>query len=195
MTENPPLPADPAALDFMLRRRSYPPVLLQDPPPTPEALLAMLTAAARVPDHGKLTPWRFIVIEGAARARLADFARDSAARQGIPEDKAAKGLAAIRDTPLTVAVIASPKTSDKVPEIEQTLSVGAVCLGLVNAALASGFGACWLTGWAVADATFRAEALGLAPREWVAGMIHIGTPRAKSPERPRPDVAALTTWL
>lgn len=194
MTEN-PLPADAAALAFLLRRRSHPPATLREPAPDRAQLQTLLTAAARVPDHGKLEPWRFIVIEGAARLRLADLARATADRLGMAPDKAAKGIAALTDTPLIVAVIASPKVSDKIPLIEQTLSAGAVCLSLVNAALASGFGACWLTGWAATDTDFAAEGLGLAPHEWVAGMIHLGSPSAVSPERPRPDVAALTTYL
>ncbi len=194
MTDN-PLPADPAALAFLHRRRSHPPATLTQPAPDRDQLHTMLTAAARVPDHGKLEPWRFIVITGDARLRLAELARATADRLGMSPEKAAKGIAAFTDTPLIVAVIASPKVSDKIPLIEQTLSAGAVCLSLVNAALASGFGACWLTGWAATDTDFATEALDLAPHEWVAGMIHIGTPTAVSPERPRPDVAALTRYL
>jgi len=94
-----------------------------------------------------------------------------------------------------VAVISSPKPSDKVPEIEQCYSAGAVCLGLLNAALASGWGANWLTGWACYDAEFRARGLGLAEGEGVAGFIVIGTETVTPPERPRPDLAAITTWM
>ncbi len=187
--------ADPAALAFLLRRRSHPPAMLRDPGPDAAALAVMLTAAARVPDHGKLVPWRFVVIEGAARGRLGDLAQAVAARIGLPPEKAAKGISALTDPPLTVAVIASPKDSDKVPQVEQTLSAGAVCLSLVNAAMAMGFGACWLTGWAATDPVFQRDGLGLEPGEWVAGLIHLGTASAASPERPRPDVAALTRRL
>jgi nitroreductase len=91
-------------------------------------------------------------------------------------------------------VVASPKPSEKIPELEQTLSAGAVCLSLVNAALASGWGACWLSGWPAYDSEIQG-ALGLAPQEWIAGFIHIGTSAATPPERPRPDIAALTTRL
>ncbi|MFB2530917.1 nitroreductase [Paracoccus sp. p4-l81] len=194
MTDH-PLPPDDAAMAFLLRRRSHPPATLRDPAPDAETLHRLLTAATRVPDHGKLEPWRFIVIEGPARERLAEQARQTADRLGIDPAKAAKGIAAFTDTPMIVAVIASPKVSDKIPVIEQTLSAGAVCLGLVNAALASGFGACWLTGWAASDMDFATEALGLADHEWVAGMIHLGTPSAVSPDRPRPDVASLIRYL
>ena len=83
----------------------------------------------------------------------------------------------------------------KVPEIEQTYSAGAVCLALLNAALASGWGANWLSGWASHDPQFCAQGFGLAPHERVAGVIHIGTETTPPPERPRPDVVALTTWM
>ena len=99
------------------------------------------------------------------------------------------------DANLAIAVIASPKPSEKIPEIEQVLSAGAVCLALLNAALAAGWGANWLTGWAVHDRQFATGQLGLAPGEFVAGLIHIGTETAAPPERPRPDLAAITTWI
>lgn len=92
-------------------------------------------------------------------------------------------------------VVASPKPSDKVPEIEQTLSAGAVCLQLVNAALAAGWGANWLSGWASHDRDWRERNLGLMPHEWIAGVIHIGTETNPPPERPRPDTDAMTEWL
>ena len=94
-----------------------------------------------------------------------------------------------------VAVVASPKPSESIPKVEQTLSAGAACLSLLNAALASGWGACWLTGWAAHDRAFVTEGLGLGAEEFIAGMIHIGTERRTPPERPRPDMAAITTWV
>lgn len=191
---NPPRPA-PEVMEFLSTRRSHPPANLTGPAPDRAALEQMLTAAARVPDHGKLEPWRFVLAEGAALARLADLAEEIAPGLDLPPEKAAKGVAALRGTPLVVAVIGCPKDSDKVPGWEQELSAGAVCLGLVNAALAMGFGACWLTGWAISDARFCREGLELAPGEWVAGMIHIGTAKGPSPERPRPDLAGLVRWL
>ena len=94
-----------------------------------------------------------------------------------------------------MAVIAAPRASDKVPEIEQHYSAGAVCLGLLNAAQAMGFGANWLTGWAAHDRSFVEEGLGLAPGESVAGLIHVGTETVAPPERPRPDIDAITDWV
>jgi nitroreductase len=99
------------------------------------------------------------------------------------------------DSHLAVAVVYSPKPSDKIPEFEQLLSAGAVCLSLLNATLAAGWGANWLTGWAAHDPEFVATHLGLAPRERVAGLIHIGTETAAPPDRPRPDLDAITTWV
>jgi nitroreductase len=99
------------------------------------------------------------------------------------------------DAHLAVVVVFSPKPSEKIPEFEQLLSAGAVCLSLLNAALAAGWGGNWLTGWAAHDATFARTQLGLAPHERVAGLIHIGTETAAPPDRPRPDLDAITTWV
>jgi nitroreductase len=96
---------------------------------------------------------------------------------------------------LAVAVIASPKASDKVPVAEQVLSAGALCMGLVTAATAAGWGACWLTGWPAHDATFAARAFGCTDAETVAGLIHIATPTVIPPDRPRPDLARVVSWV
>ena len=182
-------------IDFLLARRSCPPKMLAAPVPDRAGLMRLLTAAARVPDHGKLEPWRFVVLEKPALARIADQAAAWAAAQGMDGEKQAKARGQFDDSPLAVVVIGCPKPSDKIPAIEQTLSAGAVCLGLVNAALASGWGASWLTGWVAHDPALSARLFGLAPGEWVAGIVHIGTARTIPPDRPRPDVAALTTWV
>jgi nitroreductase len=136
--------------------------------------------------------WRFVVLEGAGKARLIAAIRARAAETGADGDK---GALAYEQAPVSVAVVASPKPGDKIPAIEQTLSAGAVALGLVNAGLAEGWGACWLTGWPVYDREFIAGALGLAPVEWVAGVVHLGSCEVEVPDRPRPDVASLVTWI
>jgi nitroreductase len=184
--------ARPEVMEFLLSRRSRPAKLLGPPGPDSAALRVLLTAAARAPDHGKLEPWRFIVLEGAALARLAALTRRLGAARGRESDKEAS---AFEGAPVCVAVIASPKESEKVPALDQTLSAGAVCLGLLNAALASGWGANWLSGWMATDRAFLGEGLGLADNEWVAGFVHIGTARAAPPERPRPDLDAIATWV
>jgi nitroreductase len=187
---------DPAALAFLAARRSVPAKLLTLPVPDRDALLAILSAAARVPDHGKLEPWRFLVLERPAMLRLADLAAARAGALGMDAEQTAKGRGQFDAGNLAVVVVASPKPSAKIPLIEQTLSAGALCLGVVNAATASGWGACWLSGWPSYDRGFVEQGLGLAPQESVAGIIHIGTaPAALPPDRPRPDVAALTRWL
>ena len=186
---------DPQAQAFLASRRSIPAKLLSAPAPDREALTQILTAAARAPDHGKLEPWRFVVIDAAALPRIAEAARDRGREAGRPEDQIAKAQGQFGGSPLAVVVVASPKVSEKVPGIEQTLSAGAVCMGLVNAATAAGWGACWLTGWIAHDRGFVEGTLGLAPQEFVAGIVHIGTPTATPPDRPRPDVDALTTRL
>jgi nitroreductase len=196
MTEAPAHPpAHPAVMEFLLTRRSRPARMLAEPGPDRPTLERLLTAAARVPDHGKLEPWRFIVIHGAARARLAALAGARGQALGRDPEKLAKTVAAFADTPVTVAVIALPRPTDKIPEWEQVLSAGAVCLGLVNAALAQGFGACWLSGFCAYDPDFLAEGLGLTAGERVAGYIHIGTCAATPPDRPRPDLAQVASWV
>lgn len=184
----------PDVMEFLLSRRSRPARMLKAPVPDVQQVHRLLTAAARVPDHGKLEPWRFVVIKGGACAEVAETVERRAEALGMDPEASEKAMLTFSQSPLIVAVIASPKPSEKIPELEQTLSAGAVCLSLVNAALASGWGACWLTGWPAYDPEIKA-ALGLAAQEWVAGFVHIGTASAVPPERPRPDIAALTTWL
>lgn len=183
------------ALRFLLTRRSRPPKTLAAPAPDRAEIATLITAAARVPDHGKLEPWRFVVLEKPALERLADAAAVFAGTHALPEDVAAKGVGQFAQSPLCIAVIAVPRPTEKVPQIEQTLSVGAACLGLVNAALAAGWGAGWLTGWVAHDLRFATPALDLAEGEWVAGLVHIGTETTAPPERPRPETAQLITWV
>ncbi len=189
-----PVP-NPQALDFLLTRRSRPAKTLTTPVPDRTTLLKLLTAAARCPDHGKLEPWRFIVLERAALLRLADLAEArGAALNRAPED-IAKARKQYNDGHLAVAVIEVQKPSDKIPAIEQTYSAGAVCLSLLNAALAAGWGANWLSGWPAHDPRFAAEGLGLQDNERIAGLIHLGTETSAPPERPRPDLDTITTWV
>ncbi len=187
--------ANPAALAFLQQRRSRPAKTMTGPVPDAEALLQLLTIAARVPDHGKLEPWRFIVLGKGAMPRLADLAERIARAQGGDAERITKGRGQFDQGNLAVVVVASPKDHPKVPKAEQILSAGALCLGLANAAEASGWGACWLTGWVSHDAEFCREGLRLAAHETVAGIVHIGTETSVPPERPRPDVSTLTQWV
>ncbi|WP_226549058.1 nitroreductase family protein [Celeribacter naphthalenivorans] len=186
---------NPAALDFLLTRRSRPAKTLSTPVPDRDTLVTLLTAAARTPDHGKLEPWRFIVLEKAALTRLAGRIAPLAAKLGIEPEKVEKAKRQYADADLAVAVVFSPKDSEKVPHSEQLYSAGAVCLSLLNAALAAGWGANWLSGWASHDRSFCEEGLGLAAHESIAGFIHIGTETIAPPERPRPDLDQIVDWV
>ena len=185
---------NPAALDFLLTRRSRPAKTLTGPVPDRETLRRLLQAAARTPDHGKLEPWRFIVLERGDCQRLAEGVASRGAELGLEPASIDKAAAQFASADLAVAVVSAPVASEKVPEIEQVYSAGAVCLALLNAALAAGWGANWLSGWPSHDATFRETHLGLAPHERIAGLIHIGTETAPPPERPRPDLDRIVTW-
>ncbi|MEZ5752800.1 MAG: nitroreductase [Paracoccaceae bacterium] len=182
-------------LQFLLGRRSTPAKALRAPAPSDEALDVILRAAARVPDHGALAPWRFVVIEGAALARLSTLVQKRGTALGIDPEKVAKSAASWANAPKIVAVIAVHKPSDKAPEAEQFLSAGAACLSLVNAALATGWGAAWITGWAAFDRGFVEEAFGLAAQERIAGFIHLGTCESPVPDRTRPDMATIVQVL
>ncbi len=186
---------NPAAMDFLLSRRSRPAKTLKAPGPDKAALMPLLTAAARTPDHGKLEPWRFIVLRDAAMRRLADAVADCGTRLGKSDEDIAKARDAWERSPLCVAVVEVQKDSPKIPALEQTYSAGAVCLALLNAALAAGWGANWLSGWASHDRGFVEGALGLASHEKIAGFIHIGTEGATPPERPRPDLDQIVSWV
>lgn len=184
---------DPAALAFLSARRSHPAKTLVAPAPDRDTLTAILTAALRVPDHGKLEPWRLVV---AGRATLDAWAALAEARGlalGGDREQIEKGRGQFARSVLCVAVVASPREG-KIPVIEQTLSAGALCLGLVNAAHAAGYGASWITGWPAHDAAFVQAAVQAAPHEWLAGFVHIGTISSPAPDRPRPDLARVVTW-
>jgi nitroreductase len=186
---------DHAALAFLAQRHSYPAKAMGHPVPSQAQVMDILTVAARVPDHGKLEPWRFVVLTPQAMPRIAALAAARAQDLGGDAEKIAKGRGQYDLGLLAVVVIASTKPSDKVPAAEQTLSAGALCQNILNAAQAAGWGANWLSGWPAHDATYCAAAFGMAGHETVAGIIHIATPGPRVPDRPRPNVAALTTWV
>ncbi|HEX4196831.1 MAG TPA: nitroreductase [Caulobacteraceae bacterium] len=177
-------------LDFLALRRSASAASLRAPAPDADELAALLRLAARVPDHGKLFPWRFIVLEGEAKSGFVEALEAIAAGQPNPE-KARGALFKIRIPPLTVAVV-SRHVEAAIPEWEQRLSAGAVCMSLLIAAEAAGYGANWITDW-YAYAPEATALLGLGDGERVAGFIHIGVPAEPPLERVRPDVPSLTS--
>ncbi|MCD1632869.1 nitroreductase [Martelella mediterranea] len=182
-------------IDFLKTRRSTPVLQLAAPGPNRGEIAEMLTIASRVPDHGKLAPWRFIVFAGAAREeageKLADIVKTddpeaSAERLKLERERLSRA-------PLVIAVVSRAAVHPKIPEWEQVMSAGAVCYNLVVAANAFGYGATWLTEWYAFDERAK-PALGLEADEKIAGFIHIGT-RTEAPfERVRPALEDIVTW-
>ena len=177
-------------ISLLSTRRSVPPHLLGGPGPDQAELDTMLRIASRVPDHGRLVPWRFLVTQGEARDRLGEviatvFQADEP--KAAPE-RVAQERSRLSRAPLVVGVVARPVLHVKIPEWEQVLSAGAVCMNLSVAANALGYGAQWVTGWAAYEPRALAI-LGLEPNEKLAGFIHIGTPTDRLPDRPRPALS------
>lgn len=183
----------PEVLDFLLTRRSRPAKTLGPDAPERAEIETLLTAASRTPDHGKLAPWRFIVIrEG--RDEIARLFAVHAKRAGLEPEKIEKNALSFSYGGVIIAVIACPVAGHKIPVWEQELAAGGVCLALLNATLAAGWGANWLTGPLARDDGFLGEALGCAPGEFAAGFIHIGNEQVSPADRDRPDIAEITTW-
>lgn len=165
-----------------------------EPAPADADLQLIFEAAVRAPDHGKLRPWRFLLIRGAARTALSELyvaalqRRDPEATEAQVEKERAKPLRA----PLVIAIVARLVTGHKVPEIEQTLSAGAAVMNMLNAIHALGFGAKWVTGPNCYDPQFRAD-LGLDPTDQLIGFLHVGTALENLPPPERPDPAAFVT--
>jgi nitroreductase len=184
-----PLPvASPELQDRLARRRSASAQNLTLPGPSPEQIDHILHLGARTPDHGKLFPWRFVVLGPNSRAEIAEQLLSLAARQPGP-DKARAVLAKLTAPPVTILVISAPIVGHKVPVWEQQLSAGAVCMNIEHAADAFGYSASWITDWYSYDPDALAL-FGVGEGEQVAGFIHIGTAAELSLERPRPDMAA-----
>ena len=182
-------------MDFLLSRRSDSARTLMEPGPNKSTLQNILIAAARTPDHGKLIPWRFLVLKHdimpSVAAKILEFGR----RKQLDPDKLQKSANTFLMAPLIVAVVSSPISNEKVPLIEQQLSAGAVCLALLNAAQAEGWGANWLTGWMSYDKPFLKKVFGFSDNEFVAGFIHIGTRTKRPVPRERPEIDKITSWL
>ena len=182
------------ALDLLKTRRSVKPIELLAPGPTDAELQTLLTVASRVPDHGKLTPWRFIVFEGDARKAAGEkiAAVFKANNPHATDDQIAFERNRLARAPLVVAVVSRAGPHAKIPLWEQELSSGAAAMNLVTAAHALGFAASWLTEWYAYDRATLA-ALGLAPNERIAGFVHIGTPAKPPEDRPRPALSQIVS--
>ncbi|MDP3175139.1 MAG: nitroreductase [Phenylobacterium sp.] len=177
----------PDTLRFLAARRSSSAVTLAAPGPSDAELDQLLHLAARVPDHGKLAPWRFIVLDAEGKAAFA--AKLEALAHGRGDTRAAAKLVKLKTPPMGVAVI-SRETRGDIPAWEQQLSAGAACTNLLYAAIAMGYGANWITDWYAYDRD-AATILGLADNERVAGYVFIGTPNEPPLERERPNVESL----
>jgi nitroreductase len=176
-----------SCLDLLATRRSLNPQFMTGRGPGSAELNQLLTLATRVPDHGKLAPWRFIVFEGEARIRAGAIIEAAFLADKPHADDEVRGFERNRlsRAPLVVAVVSKAASHPKIPEWEQALSAGAVCLNLSIAARAMGFYASWLTEWYGYDRRVL-TAFGLAPEERIAGFIHIGMSDVVPKERDRP---------
>jgi len=183
-----------AVLDFLLSRRSKPIAELKEPAPSDAEIRTMLTAASRVPDHGRLAPWRFILYRGDARHRIGEALLALAERREgpLPEHRRQQELTRFSRAPLVVGVVSVPRDHPKVPHWEMFLSGGAAAMNLLLAAGALGYGANWISNW-YADDEEGKRILGIAPAERVVGFVHIGNHEGTTPERPRPDLADIVS--
>lgn len=177
---------------LLLTRRSGSAKAMTDPGPSPEQLRTILAAGARAPDHGKLAPWRFILFEGAARARMGALLAESLAENEATEERRAMERGRFLRAPVVVGVVSRVREAIPIPEWEQVLSAGAVCQNMLVAAHAQGFVANWITEWCAYHPRVK-EALGLKSGERIAGFIYIGTAAAPLEERVRPDLDSLIT--
>lgn len=190
------MPANPVVQQFLSTRRSVGMAFLKEPGPDAVELEQLLTIATRVPDHGKIAPWRLILIEGEARLEAGNRLAEIYGRQNPEADTASIEIERQRflPAPLTVVVISSPKPHPKVPEFEQLLSAGNVAFNLLQGAHALGFAGSWVTRWYAFDGEAGAM-LGVQPGERIVGFVHIGTPSAAMEDRPRPALdSVVSRW-
>ena len=184
--------ASKGILALLLSRRSGSAKAMTGPGPGPAELRNILAAGARTPDHGKLAPWRFVLFEGAARARMGELlaARIAETEPEASSERLAQERGRFLRAPVVVAVVSRVRAGLPIPEWEQVLSAGAACQNMLLAATAQGFNAGWITEWYAYDAKICA-ALGLAAGERIAGFLYIGTSAVPLEERVRPDLDSL----
>ena len=187
---------DVKLIDYLAVRRSVPAFQMCEPGPTTAELEEILTLAVRVPDHGKLAPWRFVVYRGAARAEIGEALLAMALDKNpdLSEEMIAVERARFTRAPVVIGVISTARPHAKIPEWEQRMSAGAVCLNLLMAANALGYVSNWLTEWFAYDERAH-PLLDIKPDEKVAGFIHIGSTTFPITERPRPALGDVVTWM
>ena len=179
-------------IDFLLARRSRPIGELKEPAPTAAEIETMLAIASRVPDHGRVVPWRFILYRGEARHHIGERLLALAEQRDgpLPENRRQQELTRFSRAPLVVGVVSSPREHPKVPQWEMFLSGGAAAMNLLLAANAHGYGAAWITNWYADDDEGR-RILGLAPHERVIGFVHIGSFDGEVQDRARPELSQI----
>ena len=182
----------PDAIDLLLTRRSGSAKAMKAPGPSRKQIDQILQAGARVPDHGKLFPWRFIVFEGKGRDRAGDILAEVMEAEGERAKQIEEERGRFLRAPLVIGVISCAREAHKVPVWEQELSAGAVCQNILIAATALGFVGNWLTEWYAFHPVVKQQ-MGLKPGERVAGFIYIGTAKDELEERPRPEMEKITT--
>ncbi len=185
----------PDALSLLTTRRTIPAAALGEPGPDADQIRTLLQIAVRVPDHGKLKPWRFIAFTGDARLKVGEalLALRLEEKPDLDEGQREKERTRFSRAPLVIAVISRTQEHFKVPEWEQLMSAGAACMNLLLGAHAMGYAAQWLTEWCAFDPKAKAI-FGVTEEENVVGFIHIGTPMEEPVDRPRPDIETVLTW-
>lgn len=190
------MPRNESLIEYLKSRRSMPAFQMKEPGPTKAEIEEILTLATRVPDHGKLAPWRFIVISGDERQRislaLSKIAR--AERPDLSEEMVKVEETRFTRAPVVIAVVSTAASHVKIPEWEQLMSAGAVCLNMVISANALGYVSNWLTEW-MAYSEKAYEIIGVKPGEKIAGFVHIGSTDFPVTERPRPELSQIVTWV
>lgn len=181
-------------IDFLLARKSAPISELMEPGPSEADLRTIFQVATRVPDHGRLEPWRFIIYRGEACRRIGErLAELATIREGdLPEARIEQEKARFTRAPLVIGIVSVPRENPRIPKWEMFLSGGAAAMNLVLATHALGYAANWVTNWYSDDAEGR-RILGLAPDESVVGFVHIGTRRTPTPDRPRPEIESIVS--
>ena len=189
------MPANQALRDYLLNRRSVGIGFLHEPGPSAEELKTLLTIGTRVPDHGKITPWRLVVIAGDARRAAGEKLAEIAKSKNLAPDEASLDIERNRflPAPLTIVVISSPQQHPKVPEFEQLLSAGNVAFNLLHGAFALGYAASWVTRWYAFDAE-AAAVFGVREGETIVGFVHVGTASATIEDRPRPALDDVVSY-
>jgi nitroreductase len=188
-------PPNPAALNFLAGRRSYPAKTYSGAVPDTGQLQQILTIALRVPDHGALMPWRLLVLQRPALLRIGALAAAHGQALGLDETAIAKGRGQFDRSHLAVVVLSCPIAAHKVPVAEQIASAAALCMNILHASTAAGWAAQWLTGWVAHDPAFASAAFDAQPGQTVSGIIHIGTASAPMDDRPRPDPSRVIRWV